>query len=155
MGKPCGRSTITSSIKRCPSKGGSYPSLIEKETQAWISEFQSNLTQLEKETKEALDAAREQARKGADAVEKARGEAGDAQRQGAINLTIKATSVEGGFKVEVDGRVYRDGVTGMTCGIINIPPGLHEVGVSGKGGYASKVVTVKGNTVEPVEIEVK
>src|SRR5437899_10858426 len=59
--------------------------LVEKETQAWVMEFQTNLSQLEKEAKAAMDSARS-------AVETAQREskgAADSTRPGAIDLTVE------------------------------------------------------------------
>lgn len=55
---------------------------VEKETQAWISEFQSNLGQLEKEAKEALADLRTEARKEAEAVEGERLAKAESQKHG-------------------------------------------------------------------------
>jgi hypothetical protein len=126
-------------------------SQVEKETQAWATEFQSSLAQLEKDTEQTYEAMREEARKQADAMDQARRAVTDGQRPGAINLAVKGNGVlQTGYRVELDGRLYRDGVTGATCGLVNIPPGLHELGVSaaqnGKALHVSTVVSVTAGT---------
>lgn len=130
---------------------------VEKETQAWAAEFQSTLAQLEKEAKQALDAAREQARKEAEALEAARRAAADAQRAGAVEVTVESSvPLDNGFTVEIDATPRQRDVTGKTCGIAGVPPGLHEVVVKATAGgkplHASRIVTVEGNQVTPVTI---
>lgn len=105
--------------------------LVEKETTTWITEFQSTLAQLEKQTEEAMQAAREQVRVEVEAQMAARKAAADAERPGAINLTVTGGPLRSGFDVDLNGRRIRSGVTGRTAGIGNVPPGLHELGVSG------------------------
>ncbi len=130
---------------------------VEKETQAWIAEFQSNLAQLEKETKEALDSAREAAKKEAAAAEAARRAEAEAHRSGVINVTVESkTALDAGFSVELDGKLYRDGVTGTTCGIANVSPGNHEIAITamaaGKKVCVSRAVLLKGSAAEDVKV---
>jgi hypothetical protein len=132
---------------------------VERETQAWVDEFRSSLTQLEKQTQEALDAAREQARKDLEAQETARRSGMEAERAGAIDMTVKSSALKGGYSVELDGKVWRSGLTGPTCGVVNVPPGYHELLVSGVATsdgttrQASKVVKVSGGAAVQVDID--
>jgi len=134
---------------------------IEKETQAWIAEFQSNLQQLEKETTTALATARDEAKKEAEAVHAAQKTAAEANRPGAIDVSLKidpATAV--GITIEVDGQVHTENVSGSTCGIANVAPGLRAVTASAVGGdgkprRVSRIVTVEGNKVAATTLELK
>lgn len=131
---------------------------VEKETQAWIGEFRTNLQQLEKETSQALDAAREQARKDAEAAAAAQRAAAEASRSGAIDVTLKTNGgFDGGIAIELDGEVRRQNITGLSCGIANVDPGLHEIAArglaDGKPHHVSKVVAVEGNKVVSVTLE--
>jgi hypothetical protein len=132
---------------------------VERETKAWVDEFRSSLTQLEKQTQDALDAAREQSKKDLEAQEAARKSGAEAERAGAIDVTVTAPALKGGYGVELDGKVWRSGLTGPTCGIANVPPGYHEVlvaGVAASDGttrQASKVVKVSGGAPVVVEID--
>jgi hypothetical protein len=127
--------------------------LVEKETQAWVMEFQTNLSQLEKEAKAAMDSARA-------AVETAQKEskaAADSTRPGAIDLTVEnVLDTDHGYDVSVDGELRKSAVTGKTCAIMNVAPGLHELAVtalmSGLPAHASRIVTVAAGTAEKVRI---
>ena len=82
--------------------------LVEKETQAWVMEFQTNLSQLEKEAKAAIDSARA-------AVETAQKETrttADSTRPGAIDLTVEnVLDTDKGYDVAIDGEARKSGVT--------------------------------------------
>jgi hypothetical protein len=150
--------TIASFIDRIRQFTLAIRAQIEKETQAWMTEFQSSLAQLESETTKAVEATRLEARKQADAIDAARREAADRQRPGAIDLTVKVNgALTAGYTVELDGKVYRQAVTGPKCGIANVAPGLHEVAVTAsvnaKPMHASKIATVIANAATGVTIE--
>jgi hypothetical protein len=130
---------------------------VEKETTAWVTEFQANLAQLEKQTQQALDQAREDARRQADLIDSIRKSAIDSQRNGAIDLSVETKlTLDAGFEVEIDGKLCRSGITGKTCGIADVAPGIHEVVVkamaSGKAVQVSKIVQVEGNKICPVAV---
>jgi hypothetical protein len=101
--------------------------LVEKETQAWVMEFQTNLSQLEKEAKAAMDSARA-------AVQTAQKEsktAADSTRPGSIDLAVEnVLDTDHGYTVAVDGEIRKSGVTSKTCVIMNVAPGLHELAVT-------------------------
>ncbi len=127
--------------------------LVEKETQAWVMEFQTNLSQLEKEAKAAMDNARA-------AVETAQKEskaAADSTRPGAIDLAVEnVLDTDLGYDVSVDGELRKSGVTGKTCAIMSVAPGLHELAVtaamSGAPAHTSQIVNVAAGTAVNVSI---
>ena len=74
--------------------------LVEKETQAWVMEFQTNLSQLEKEARAAMDSARA----AVETVQKEAKVAADSTRPGAIELTVEnVLETDHGYDVSVDG----------------------------------------------------
>ena len=140
-------------------------SVVREETNQWIAAFQTDLAQLEQQTRDATHAAREETRK---AVEEERERTGqtltiietarDAQRPGGVNLTVvSAGKLPQGYNVQVDGRPYREHVTGLTCGVVNLLPGLHEVCVaaSSEAGplQVSVVVKVDPGAIAEVALE--
>ncbi|MBZ4333139.1 SLATT domain-containing protein [Corallococcus sp. AS-1-12] len=131
---------------------------VQKETEDWMAEFQSSLVQLEQETAHAWEGAHAEARKNAEAIEAVRLAESEEQRPGAIQITIVGNGAfDEGLQVELDGKPHLDHVTGTTCGIAKVPPGLHEVAlaglVSGKWRLASKVVAVEPNQLATVSLE--
>ena len=127
--------------------------LVEKETQAWVMEFQTNLSQLEKEARAAMDSARAE-------VEMAQKEskvAADSTRPGAIDLTVEnVLDTDHGYDVSVDGELRKSAVTGKTCAIMKVVSGLHELAVravmSGSPAHASEIVNVAAGTAVKVSI---
>ncbi len=127
--------------------------LVENETQAWVMEFQSNLSQLEKQAKAALDTARSQA----DAAQKEYRATADSTRPGAIDLTVEnILDTDQGYDVFIDGEQRKSAVTGRTCAIMNVAPGLHEIGVkatlSGAPVHESQSVSVAAATPTKVSM---
>ncbi|HXQ39291.1 MAG TPA: SLATT domain-containing protein [Anaerolineales bacterium] len=87
----------------------SVNSNVEQETQTWISEFKTNLAEIEK-------AATKQA---------------EAARPGAIDITVtNGMDTEDGFTVTLDGMEVRK-VRGTKYQIGYVPPGPHKIAVSG------------------------
>jgi SMODS and SLOG-associating 2TM effector domain 2 len=127
--------------------------LVEKETQAWVMEFQTNLSQLEKEAKAAMDSART-------AVETAQKDAKSAAgstRPGAIDLSVEnVLDTDHGYDVTVDGELRKSAVTSKSCAIMSVAAGLHELAVtammSGSPAHASQVVDVAPGTAEKLSI---
>jgi hypothetical protein len=117
--------------------------LVEKETQGWVTEFQVNLSQLEKDAKAAVDSARaavEMAHKESKAV-------ADSTRPGAIDLVVEnVLDSDHGYSVSIDGKTRKTEVTSKTCAIMEVVPGLHELSVdatlSGEPAHHSQSVTV-------------
>jgi hypothetical protein len=131
---------------------------VERESATWIAEFQNTLTQLEKQTEDALQAVREQIRVEVQAQIAASKAAADAERPGAINLTVKSVPLRNGFDVDLNGRRLKSGVTGRTAGIGNVAPGLHELAVSGisatgEAVHTSQVVQVTAGQVAVVSAD--
>ena len=119
--------------------------LVENETKAWVAEFQANLAELQKSTAAAIETARAQVQA---AQQKADTEQQAAQ-PGGIDLAVaNAADTDQGYEVAVDGQTSKSGVTGNTCGILGISPGLHDLSVRAKIGglsaHASQLVTVTG-----------
>jgi len=106
----------------------------EKETEAWVAEFQTNLSQMEKDLQARLAAGRP----GAVDVEVADG--------------LRAT---GGMELYLDGLKVED-LTGVTGSIGNVPPGLHKITVKGKAEdrdfTTSKIVNVAASAVATLKL---
>jgi hypothetical protein len=140
-------------IQRIADFGMAVRSLVENETQAWATDLQSSLSQLEKETKDAVIAAKanvESAQKNAEAQQRA-------ASPGAIDLTIgNVQEIEGGYAVALDGNVKKENVTNKTCGLLPVSPGLHDVSVeatiAGGRAYASQIVYVQPDTAAKVTL---
>ena len=106
----------------------------EKETQAWINEFQSNLSQFEKDLRSQLEAT----------------------RPGGIDVKVADGGLSReGFDLILDQMIVEH-VTGTSGSIGFVPPGLHKVTVSGrvddKTYTASQMVNVSPAAVAPVEL---
>jgi hypothetical protein len=83
---------------------------VEQETQAWVSEFKTNLAEIEKSAKEQ----------------------GESTRPGAIDITVTNGLVaEGGFTVLLDGMDIKSRIRGTNYQISYVPPGPHKVAVTG------------------------
>ena len=98
--------------------------LVEQETQAWVNEFQSSLSQFEKAANERLEAV----------------------RPGAIEVTISnAEKAQDGFILSLDGMAI-ERVQGSEGQIGHVTPGLHKVAVAavvgGQSVIASQIVNV-------------
>jgi hypothetical protein len=83
---------------------------LDQETQAWVSEFKTNLAEIEKTAKAQAEAA----------------------RPGAISVTVtNGMETEDGFTVALDGMEVKR-VHGTKYQIGYVPPGTHKIGVTGK-----------------------
>jgi hypothetical protein len=127
--------------------------LVEKETQAWVTEFQTNLSQLEKEARAAMDSARAAVQ----TAQKESKETADSTRPGAIDLTVEnVLDTDNGYDVSVDGELRKSAVTGKTCAVMGVAPGLHDLtvtaAISGAPGHASQIVNVAAGTAVKVSI---
>jgi len=127
--------------------------MVEKETQAWAMEFQTNLSQLEKQASAALDTARSHA----EAAQKESKASADSTRPGAIDLTVEnVLDTDQGYDVFIDGEQRKSAVTGRTCAIMNVSPGLHEIAVkatlSGAPVHESQSVSVAAATPTKVSM---
>ena len=127
--------------------------LVEGETKAWVAEFQTNLAELQKNTAAAVESARAEVQA---AQQKADTEQ-QAARPGGIDLIVdNAAETDQGYEVLVDRVSARSGVTSKTCGILGIPPGLHELSVQAKIGSvsaeASQLVTIAAGAATKVQL---
>jgi hypothetical protein len=83
---------------------------VEQETQAWVSEFKTNLAEVEKTAKAQ----------------------GESTSPGAIDITVtNGLDTEDGFTVEIDGMQVKR-IRGTNHQIGYVPPGPHKIAVSGK-----------------------
>jgi hypothetical protein len=138
--------------------------LVENETKAWVAEFQANLAELQKSTAAAVETARAQvqaAQQKVDAEQQAAQQKTDAERQagrpGGIDLTVtNAADTDEGYEVVVDGRSEKADVTSSTCGILGIPPGLHDLSVRAKiegiPAHASQLVTITAGAATKMQL---
>ncbi len=103
---------------------------VRQETEAWVTEFQSNLAELEKFSK-------------AQAEER---------RPGKLQVTVtNARDFQQGIKVWLDQTESRD-IEGTECLFVFVPPGEHQIKVVGKKQdgterTASKVTTIRANAL--------
>jgi hypothetical protein len=122
--------------------------IVAQETKDWVTEFQSNMMQLEKDVKAQLDALKTQ-------VEKAQGERQVATQPGSIEVTVENAdkTKDCAFSVLLDGP---DGVLvkeertvgGKTWGRLNITPDQYRLVISattpdGRPTSSTTVVVVK------------
>jgi hypothetical protein len=101
----------------------------EKETQAWVLEFQTNLAQLEKELKSQMEAG----------------------KPGGIDVQVSdGNKADGAVEVELDG-MLADRFTGTAGSIGYVAPGLHRVTArahkAGRDYTASAMVNVGGGQI--------
>ena len=98
---------------------------VEEETRDWVSEFKTNLSDVERTAKEL----------------------GEAARPGAIDVTVtNGMDAEGGFDVALDGMNVRANVHGTKYQVGYVPPGPHKVEITARVGgetlEASELVNV-------------
>lgn len=98
---------------------------VEEETRDWVSEFKTNLADVERTAKEL----------------------GAAARPGAIDVTVtNGMDAEGGFHVALDGMNVRANVRGTKYQVGYVPPGPHKVEVNARVGgqelEASEIINV-------------
>lgn len=150
---------VTTALERLKTFTLAIRSQVEKETNAWITEFQANLAQIQKQTQQALDQAREEAAKQAERIDSIKREAAASQRNGAVRLEVTVSgTLDSGFSVDLDGKQCRQGITGTTCGIGDVAPGLREVAVrgsvAGKSVHASTMAEVAPNQIKDVKLSI-
>jgi hypothetical protein len=109
--------------------------LSERETEAWIGEFRTNLAQFEKDLRAQVESA----------------------RPGAIDVKIKdGVRAKDGVDVRLD-QLLAEHTTGTTASVAQVTPGLHKVSatatVLGKTYSASQIVSVTAAEVTLVELE--
>jgi conflict system pore-forming effector with SLATT domain len=107
---------------------------VEQETEAWVSEFKTNISEIEKTAKTQ----------------------GEATRPGAISITVtNGMDTEDGFTVTLDGMEVKK-VRGTKYQIGYVPPGPHKIAVAGviKGEQldASELVNVLPSEIASVTL---
>ena len=127
--------------------------LVEKETQSWVMEFQANLSQLEQQAKTAIETARAEVA----TAQKVAQTTADSTRPGAIDLTVEnVLDTDRGYSVFVDDAARKEAVTSRTCAILNVAPGLHELAVTasiaGAPAHDSQTVVVTAGASSKVSI---
>lgn len=122
-------------IQLCKGFSLTVRTLVEQETQQWVAEFQSNLSQLERSARAQMESA----------------------RPGAIDITVtNGYEAEEGFTVWLDGKTVQQNVTGAKSELAAVPPGFHTIAVSGtldkQPARASELVNVSAGTVARVSL---
>jgi hypothetical protein len=124
--------------------------LVDKETAAWVAEFQTSLADLEK----AVQAQRQAAETNAKAATSGAEAAVAARRPGAVNVNI-AGDPEGATEVLLDGTRVKE-TTAKTVPLTNILPGQHTIEAQGmKAGQrvmAAKAVTIESDKILEVTL---
>lgn len=108
---------------------------VEQETQIWVSEFRTNLVEIEKTAKTQVEAT----------------------RPGAIDITVtNGMDTDAGFAVALDGLIVMNGIKGTRHQIGYVPPGTHKVvihgAIKGESLDASELVNVSPGTVANVTL---
>jgi hypothetical protein len=136
--------------------------LVERETAAWVAEFQSSIADLEKVVqaqRQAAEANVQAARKQEDEMRarlKTEDErAATARRSGAINLELSG-DLEGPSEILLDDAKVKE-TSARTAALLNLPSGQHaiEVRSTAKGGKsvsASKVVTLEPGMIADLKL---
>ena len=99
---------------------------------------------------------RQRASRRGNAAKEAKG-AVDSTRPGAIELTVEnVLDTDSGYDVLVDSELRKSAVTGKTCALMGVAPGLHELAVtsamSGAPAHASQIVNVTAGAWMKVSI---
>jgi hypothetical protein len=102
--------------------------VVENETKQWMTEFQSNLAELEKQTKAALETARAESER----MQKEATSLRDSQQPGAIDLTVDGgDAADNGYDIFLDEGFFKHAI-GKTCALAKIGRGLHHLRLVGK-----------------------
>jgi hypothetical protein len=129
---------------------------IERETQEWVKEFQTNLAQLEEQARTRLEAEKlEGQKRGAEMVDEAK-----ARRPGIINLTVEnVKDTDAGYSIFLDDArepVAKD-VPAREFALPNVAPGLHtiraEATIQGRKAQASRGIDVKPNELGTLTLQ--
>ncbi|MDU0457641.1 MAG: SLATT domain-containing protein [Geobacteraceae bacterium] len=125
----------TTSIQKLKDFASKLDGIVKQETDAWITDFKSNIAELEKMLKTGADE----------------------RKPGAIKLTITNAKSFKVFSIYVDG-AFNKKIDGVTEALLDmVSPGRHEVSISavdmaGNEQKETKVVEVAANTIASVEI---
>jgi sarcosine oxidase gamma subunit len=135
--------------------------LIEKETAAWVAEFQSSLADLDKVVQAQrqaadanLQAALKQEEEIRDRVKKDEEAKAADLRPGAVNIEIDG-DIEGVMEVLLDGGRVKE-TSARTTALMNLSKGQHAIEVrgvkAGKPISASKVLTIEAGTIAELKL---
>lgn len=141
-------------LARCKEFVVKVNGIVAEETQGWVNEFKSSLSQVD----EAVKAAESEAKTRADAATLAAKAQADASKPGALNVEItnleKATLP---WTLWVDG-VEKQKVSGATAAVAQLTPGHHTIRVfavvDGKERTAEKVFDVAANSTAEAKITI-
>lgn len=123
-------------IALCRQFSMAVKSQVEEETKAWVTEFQTNLAQLEKDLKARVETSKTEVQAKS-----------DSSKLGAISITVTngALAVEG-FSVSLDDTEQYKNLRGNKAEILHVVPGMHKIGLAGKiadkDALASEIVMV-------------
>jgi hypothetical protein len=143
---------ITALIQKAKECRGAVEGVVAQETKDWVTEFQSNMAQLEKDVKAQLDALRVQ-------VDKTQEARQTTTQPGSIEATIGNAEKTKDFTFSValegpDGEVVKEErvIGGKTWGRLNIAPGHYRLvitaaGADGRPTSSATVVVVKAADV--------
>jgi SMODS and SLOG-associating 2TM effector domain 2 len=156
---------VVQMLNQCKDFAAKINTIVTQETNAWVEEFKSSLSQVdqavkaaETEAKTRADAAATAAKAEADAAATAAKARADAAKPGALNLEIvNIDKVTLPWTLWVDGS-KKDEYTGATAAVAHLSPGQHTVRVfaivDGKQRSAEKVFDVAANTLAEAKITV-
>jgi chaperonin cofactor prefoldin len=120
-------------------------SMVEKETQEWVAEFQTNLKELERllaEQRQKAESAVQEAEKATKAAEAASATAAATPKSGAIQVKVEGAEVDGEIALKVDGKEV-ERFLGVQGGHSEIEPGIRQISITGKlksgAGFAPSV----------------
>ena len=140
-------------IDRCQGFLKDVHTVIRAETEAWASDFQSAITQVEqatKKTREQVEAAREQW------IQEAKAASGARREKGAINVRVtNGDKCSDGWNLTLDGT---DKATqhGKSAAVTGLEPGIHEVriagSVNGQDKRNAKAVSVPAGGIAELEM---
>lgn len=143
---------ITALIQRAKDFRVAVEGVVAQETKDWVTEFQTNMAQLEKDVKAQLDSLKAQ-------VEKTQGDRDAATQAGAIEATIQnADKVKDfTFSVALDGPggtiVKAEQVIGSkTWGHLNLAPGQYRLVVTASSSDGKTVSSITVFVLKPAEI---
>lgn len=147
---------LLSLLKRVTDFSVAVRALVENETKAWVGEFQTNLAELQKQSEAAWESARAQSLEAQKEVAAQR----QALRPGAIDLLVEnAPDTDEGYDVLLDGDVAKTKVTSKSCGVLGVPPGLHDLSttatLNGIPVHASQVVDVVAGAATKVQLKLE
>jgi hypothetical protein len=121
-------------LKRAQDFQAKLLTMVEKETQEWVAEFQTNLKELERllaEQRQKAESAVQEAEKATKAAEAASAAAAAAPKTGAIEVKVEGAEVNGEIELHVDGAKVAT-FLGTQGGHSEIQPGIRRVAITGK-----------------------